>query len=243
MLARKRLLVRAGLSAAALWLASAALYWIAVGASAADVVPGLVVAPRLLAQQARELTAPDAPFAGLEDSAALGQVRLAFGEGVRPADGRLLHDLVASRGCRRVLDVGTARGYAAVWLGLAARTTGGRVVTIEIDPLIAAEARENIRRAGLEDIVESRVNDALVEIPSLAGNFDFVFIDPGAPINKRVLDLVYDRVPTGGLVVAHNAFGFRLADPEFRKAIRDDPRLETTIVPTLSGGLSITTKG
>jgi predicted O-methyltransferase YrrM len=48
-----------------------------------------------------------------------------------------------------VLDVGTARGYAAVWFGLAARTTGGRVVTIEIDPQVAAEARENIRRAGL----------------------------------------------------------------------------------------------
>jgi predicted O-methyltransferase YrrM len=62
------------------------------------------------------------------------------------------------------------------------------------------------------------------------------------PLNDRVLDLVYDRVPPGGLVVAHNALGFRLAQPGFRKAIRDDPRLETAIVPTLSGGLSITTK-
>jgi predicted O-methyltransferase YrrM len=238
----KRLLARLGVSTAVVWLASAALYWWAVGASTADLVPGLAVAPTLLVQQARELVAPEAPFAGLQESAALAQLRRAFGQGVRPADGRLLHDLIVSRGCRRVLDVGTARGYAAIWFGLAARTTGGHVVTIEIDPQVAAEARENIRRAGLADIVDSRVNDALLEIPSLAGEFDFVFVDPGAPVNKRVLDLVYDRVPAGGLVVAHNAFGFRLSEPEFRRAIRDDPRLETTIVPTLSGGLSITAK-
>lgn len=239
---RKRILVGLGVSTAVLWLSSAALYWWAVGASTSDLVPGLALAPTLLAQQARELLAPEAPFAGLPEDAALAQLRLAFGQGVRPADGRLLHDLIVRKGCRRILEVGTARGYAAVWFGLAARETGGHVVTIEIDPQVAAEARENIRRAGLADIVESRVNDALVEIPSLPGDFDFVFIDPGAPLNKRVLDLVYDRVPAGGLVVAHNAFGFRLSEPEFRRAIRDDPRLETAIVPTLSGGLSISTK-
>jgi predicted O-methyltransferase YrrM len=240
LLSTRRVLVHLGLFAAAAWLASAALYWWAVGASGADIVPGLAVAPRLLAQASRALVAPDAPFAGLGDSPAVAQLRLSFGEGVRPADGRLLHDMVVSRRFRRVLDVGTARGYAAIWLGLAARATGGRVVTIEIDPQAAAEARENIRRAGLAGVVESRVNDALVEIPSLPGEFDFVFVDPGVPINERVLRLVYDRVPAGGLVVAHNAFGLRLSEPGFRRAIRDDPRLETTIVPTLSGGLSIT---
>jgi len=239
---RKRLLVGLGAAAAVLWLVSAALYWWSAGASTADLAPGLAVAPALLAQGARELLAPEAPFAGLPDDAALAQLRLAYGQGVRPADGRRLHDLIVSRGCRRVLDVGTARGYAAVWFGLAARRTGGHVVTIEIDPDVAAEARENIRRAGLADVVESRVNDALVEIPSLRGDLDFVFIDPGVPLNKRVLDLVYDRVPAGGLVVAHNAFAFRFLQPEFLRAIREDPRLETAIVPTLSGGLSITTK-
>jgi predicted O-methyltransferase YrrM len=239
---RKRLLAGLGVSAAALWLASAALYWWGVGASTADLVPGLALGPTLLAQQARELLAPEAPFAGLRESAALAQLRCAFGEGVRPADGRLLHDLIISRGCRRMLDVGTARGYAAVWFGLAARRTGGHVVTIEIDPQVAAEARENIRRAGLADVVELRVNDALVEIPSLRGDVDFVFIDPGAPINERVLDLVRDRVPAGGLVIAHNALWFRLSEPGFRRAIREDSRFETTVVPTLSGGLSITTR-
>jgi predicted O-methyltransferase YrrM len=238
----RRLLVQLGLSAAILWLGSAGLYWWGVGASTADLVPCLAVAPTLLAQGARELLSPEAPFANLPEDAAVAQLRLAFGQGVRPADGRLLHDLIVKKSCRRVLDVGTARGYAAIWFGLAARRTSGHVVTIEIDPQVAAEARENIRRAGLGDVVDSRVNDALVEIPSLRGDFDFVFIDPGVPINKRVLDLVFDRVPAGGLVVAHNAFAFRFVEPEFLRAIRGDPRLETAIVPTLSGGLSITTR-
>jgi predicted O-methyltransferase YrrM len=239
---RRRLVVGLGASAALLWLASAALYWREAGVSAPVLARGLAVTPTLLAQKTRELLVPEAPFAGLEESAALAELRRAFGQGIRPADGRLLHDLIVSRGCRRVLDVGTAQGYAAIWFGLAVRRPLGHVVTIEIDPDVAAEARENIRRAGLSDIVDSRVNDALVEIPSLRGDFDFVFIDPGVPINKCVLDLVHDRIPVGGLVVAHNALGLRLSQPDFWKAIHDDPRLETTVVPTLSGGLSITAR-
>jgi hypothetical protein len=42
-------------------------------------------------------------------------------------------------------------------------------------------------------------------------------------------------------LVAHNALGLRLSEPEFLRAIRGDPRLETRFVPTLSGGISIST--
>ena len=41
----------------------------------------------------------------------------------------------------------------------------------------AREARENFEHAGLDHIIDSRINDALKEIPALEGTFDFVFID------------------------------------------------------------------
>ena len=164
----------------------------------------------------------------------------AFGRGVRPSDGRMLHDLILANGYRRVLDIGTARGYGAIWFGLAAKKTGGKVTTIEIDPAVAAEARGNIRRAGLADIVDSRINDALLEIPALPGEFDFVFMDAGAPLNKQFLDLLAGRITPGGTIAAHNAFGFQATQPEFLKAITTDPNLETRIVTTFSGGISMT---
>src|SRR5215831_1846116 len=55
-------------------------------------------------------------------------------------DGRFLRVLVAARSAKSVLEIGGASGYSAIWLGLGARETGGRVVTIEYDPQRAKEA-------------------------------------------------------------------------------------------------------
>src|SRR5262245_21195282 len=67
---------------------------------------------------------------------------------VSEEDGRFLRVLVASTGAKRVLEIGGASGYSAIWLGLGARQTGGRVVTIEYDAVRAREAAENVQRAG-----------------------------------------------------------------------------------------------
>lgn len=239
---KKRILI--GLAAVVLvpWIGIALLYWLFAGPSVNTLVSGLRLGPVLAAGQAREMLQPERNFAGLEHRQAVAMLRRAFGRGVTPSDGRLLYDLIVAKGYRRALDIGTARGYSALWFGLAMKKTGGKVVTIEINPASAAEARENFRLAGLADVIDSRINDALLEIPSIPGEFDFVFMDLGAPLNKKLLDLLYARISPGGAITAHNAYGFRVTQPEFLKAIETDPKLETKIVPTASGGISLTIK-
>src|SRR5262245_46354568 len=68
---------------------------------------------------------------------------------VSEEDGRFLRVLVAARGARSVLEIGAASGYSGIWLGLGARESGGRVVSIEYDPTRATEAAANIRESGL----------------------------------------------------------------------------------------------
>ena len=75
-------------------------------------------------------------------------------------DGRFLRVLVGARGARRVLEIGSARGYSAIWMGLALRDTGGQLVTIEFDPVRADEARRNVERAGLQSTVRVVAGDA-----------------------------------------------------------------------------------
>jgi predicted O-methyltransferase YrrM len=165
---------------------------------------------------------PD-PYAGIEESPALAVIRrMGHGQGVTPAQGRLLHDEVLARGYARGIDVGTAHGYAALWLGLALQRTGGRLITIEIDPDTARVAAANLREAGLLN-VELRVNDALLEIPKLAGEIDFAFLDPGVEINRRLLDVVSPRLRPGGAVFAHNANFFWLTQRDYLAAIRGEP--------------------
>ena len=109
-------------------------------------------------------------------------------------DGRFLRVLVASTGAKRVLEIGAASGYSAIWMGLGLRQTGGQLTTIEYDPVRAKEAAENIRRAGLQDIVQVIAGDAFKEIPKVAGAFDLVFLDAWKPDYKKFFDLVFPRV-------------------------------------------------
>lgn len=181
-------------------------------------------------------------FAGLEEPRVLPVLKRVVGRGVSPADGKMLHDLIVERGYKRALDIGTAEGYSALWFGLAMKRTGGRVITVEIDPETADIARMNIRQAGLEGVIDSRINDAMAEIPALKGDFDFVFMDTGAPLNKKFFDLLQTRISSGGAILAHNADSFKTEQPEFLKAIQSDPSFETKIVPTARGGILVSVR-
>src|SRR5689334_22099028 len=59
---------------------------------------------------------------------------------VSEEDGRFLRVLIGSRGAKRALEIGAARGYSAIWMGLALRDTGGTLTTIEFDQARAREA-------------------------------------------------------------------------------------------------------
>jgi predicted O-methyltransferase YrrM len=168
------------------------------------------------------------PFRGLDRTPALAVVRhLGANGGLRAVDGRLLYDQIVGRGYVRGLDLGTAEGCRRS-MAMALRKTGGSLVTIEIDAATAERARQNFRRAEMDDIVELRIADALEEAPRVPGELDFVFIDLGVPLNKKLLDLLQPRIRRGGAVVAHNAEAFRWTQPEFLHAITHDPQLETS---------------
>jgi predicted O-methyltransferase YrrM len=161
---------------------------------------------------------------------------------VSEEDGRFLRVMAVASGARHALEIGGASGYSAIWIGLALRQTGGHLTTIEFDPKRAAAAANNIRRAGLTDIVTVVAGDAFREIPRLAGDFDFVFLDAWKRDYKRFLDLVFPRLQPGGLFLAHNVVNKETEMRDFLAAIQDDPALLTTIVKPSGEGMSITVK-
>ena len=157
-------------------------------------------------------------------------------------DGRFLRVLAAARGAKSMLEIGSASGYSGIWLGLAARETGGRVVTIEYDPQRAREAAENVRKAGLDDVVRVVHGDAFKEIPKLQGTFDFVFLDAWKPDYKKFFDLVYPRMAPGAIFTAHNVVNKKTEMTAFLDAIGTHPGLFTTIVSPGSEGISVSYK-
>jgi len=161
---------------------------------------------------------------------------------VSEEDGRFLRVLAATRGTRRALEIGGASGYSAIWIGLAMRETGGRLTTIEYDAKRAKENAANIKRAGLTDVVTVIAGDAFAEIPKLPGTFDFVFLDAWKPDYKKFFDIVFPRLDTGGVFLAHNVVNKRDEMKDFLQAITTRPGAWTTVVSPSSEGMSITYK-
>jgi caffeoyl-CoA O-methyltransferase len=177
---------------------------------------------------------------------------------IGPVEGQFLYTLALAIRAKDILDVGTAIGYSALWLGLAARQHGGRVVTIEKDEGRAGWAEAYFRQAEMASVCAVRRGDALVVMNGMEESFDLIFLDvltqfdsPAAAL--KILDLCIRRLRPGGLLLSDNALrsGEVLAPANaspstqgiaaFNQAIAHHPRLTTTLVP-LRDGVSISVK-
>jgi caffeoyl-CoA O-methyltransferase len=156
-------------------------------------------------------------------------------------DGRILRLLAESLGARNVVEIGTSVGYSGVWLGLGLQTTGGKLTTFEIDEGRAARARENFKRAGLDNIISIVMGDAHETVAKLKDPIDLLFLDADKEGYLDYLNKLVPIVRPGGLVVAHN-INRQQADPRYVKAITSDPNLETLFINLETSGISVTMK-
>jgi predicted O-methyltransferase YrrM len=145
--------------------------------------------------------------------------------------------MTRSMNARKVVEIGTSTGYSGIWIGLALKETGGRLTTYEIDPGRAATARENFKRAGMDDVITLVEGDAHQQVAKLEGPIDMIFLDADKEGYVDYLKKLLPKLRPGGLVLAHN-INPRMADPNYMKAITTDPNLETVV----RGGIGITLK-
>lgn len=202
---------------------------------------------RVFAMPDIEAVFPDA-FRGIDDAKVLPMLKmddLSYRHGemnVPCRDGRFLYDLIIKNGYKRGLEIGTYNGYSTLWLGLAFRETGGKVCTVEIDPIPAKEAQLNFMKAGLSHVIDARINDAFAEIEKLEGEFDFIFIDANKEDYGKFLKVLKGRLKPGGALVGHNVTNSARDMKDFLEAIQNDPELETTFHPISAEGISLSIK-
>jgi predicted O-methyltransferase YrrM len=167
---------------------------------------------------------------------------------VSPPQGKLLHLLAKATGAKQILEFGTLGGYSTIWLARAL-AEGGRLVTLEAEQRNAEVARENIARAGLDEVVDLRVGPALALLPNLeaegAGPFDLTFIDADKVHTPDYFAWALDHSHSGSLIVADNVVrGGTLGeansdDPttaaqrRLHEEIAADPRVTATTIQTV----------
>ena len=139
---------------------------------------------------------------------------------VGPVVGELLYILVRAIKARRVLELGTATGYSALYMGFA-MDADGRLTSLESDLALADRARVNIAEAGLKNRVEVITGDAISIIAGMQERFDVIFLDIEKADYLKVLPHCHRLLHAGGIMVADNV-GFADADP-FNQGLFIDP--------------------
>ena len=171
--------------------------------------------------------------------------------------GALLRVLAMSVRATRMLEIGAAVGYSGIWLA-GGLPPGGMLLTMEVNPERAREARDNFARAGVADRTSVIVGDARLKLSKVSGPFDLIFQDGDKHQYSPLLDPLVTLLRPGGLLVTDNVLwdgevvpGFvatPVRDPadtraiaEYNERVAAHPQLVTTIVP-LRDGVSISVK-
>jgi predicted O-methyltransferase YrrM len=156
---------------------------------------------------------------------------------VVPTTGRFLYSFVSPQADCEVLEIGGSRGYSTIWLAAGVRRFGGRVLSLENDPLKIDAWRRNIAEAGVEEWAELVEGDALETIPTIDDVFDVVFLDAEKDDYEQLFQLARSKVEPGAVFVADNVISHEELKP-YSAARQADPTLESVTVP-LDRGLEV----
>lgn len=153
----------------------------------------------------------------------------------------------------RILEIGTFTGYSAICLAKGLTETG-KLLTIELDDELEDMAKKFFNKAGLQNKIIQLIGPALEIIPSLSEKFDLVFLDADKREYVDYYNLVFDKVRSGGYIIADNTLwsGKVLDTPmpadeqtigiaNFNEMIKNDFRVEKVILP-LRDGITIIRK-
>ncbi len=121
--------------------------------------------------------------------------------------GQLLYLLARATRARSIVEFGTSFGLSTLHLAAALRDNGGgRLITSEFEPSKVTIAKANIAAAGLSDLIELRVGDALETFKhDLPETIDLLLLDGAKSLYSEVLGLVESRLHSGAVIVADNA--------------------------------------
>jgi predicted O-methyltransferase YrrM len=149
--------------------------------------------------------------------------------------GQMLYMLARSTRAATIVEFGTSFGVSTIYMAAAVRDNGGgTIITTEFEPSKAARARENLRSAGLLDLVEIREGDALETLAdNLPETLDFVLMDGAKGLYADVLRLLEPHLHAGSLILADDAHFC----PDFVGRMRSNPAQYLSVA--LNGDLEL----
>lgn len=161
--------------------------------------------------------------------------------------GRVLSMLSHMIKPKNVLEIGTYTGYSAICFaeGLAAN---GKIHTIDLNEELESFQTTFFEKSGYMDQIIQYVGNAVEIIPTLNEEFDLVYIDADKENYCNYYDQVFDKVPSGGYIIADNVLWsgkvVQPLDPKdeetamllaYNKKVQEDKRVQNVLLPVRDG--------
>ena len=143
--------------------------------------------------------------------------------------------LITSKKATNIVEIGTGVGYSTLWLAYAASVVGGKVLTCEIDPAKAEQAKANIEKAGMAEYVEILTGDARELLRQRSDPVDFLFIDADYGQYETYFDVVYKQMSIGSTVVADDVVEAENDLADYTTYVQNHPSLESVTIPLGQG--------
>lgn len=143
---------------------------------------------------------------------------------IRPETGDVLKVLLQIKKPVHILEIGTAVGYSAIYMGTVTDASC-HITTIENYAPRVIQARKNIDRAGMQERICLLEGDAMDVLPELSEQYDFVFMDAAKGQYIHFLEPVYRLMRPGAILVTDNV----LQDGEILESHFTVPKRNRTI--------------
>lgn len=161
--------------------------------------------------------------------------------------GRVLSMISKLTQPKNILEVGTFTGYATLCLAEGIQE-GGLIDTIDINEELTDFQRKYFDLSEWGERIIQHVGSALDIIPGLDRTYDLVFIDADKQNYANYFELLLPKMNPGGIILSDNVlWSGKVLDPikpndkstlsidAYNKLLKEDPRVETVLLPIRDG--------
>ena len=148
---------------------------------------------------------------------------------------------------KAILEIGTYTGYSAICLAEGLKENGS-LHTIDINEELKSMCERYFEKAGISKQVKLHTGNAIQIIPTINEEFDLVFIDADKENYSNYFDLIIERMPIGGYIIADNVLWSGKVVEEvdtkdietqaliaFNKKIHESERVDNLLIPIRDG--------
>lgn len=160
--------------------------------------------------------------------------------------GRVLSMLSHMIQPKRILEIGTYTGYAALCLAEGLHPDG-KLMTIDNNEELSVRTKAYFQQSSFANQIEMLVGNAMELIPKLEEKWDLVFIDADKENYLNYFNMVVDQMNVGGYIIADNVLwsgkvydssksdGATESIREFNSSVHNDSRVQNVLFPIRDG--------